>query len=204
VKLSQVCCPSRTASSGRNRHGPSTIRLIVFGFAVAGACPSCTHLRPTQSWPELVRQLAPGRPIAVTDLGGTDVQGKVLDISTSSLTLNVDGAARRFESTDVRQVRRNGDPLWNGLVIGAAIGTLGAMLPDDKCMGQPPVCDRQIPERVAFFALATGIGVGIDALHRDRTILYRSPGHVTLRLVPILRPDRKGLALTLRVLDNPK
>jgi hypothetical protein len=75
----------------------------------------------------------------------------------------------------VLEVRRNGDPLWNGLLIGAAVGVLGAILPDNKCSGSPPVCnDRQIPARLAFSAVATAAGAAADAVYRDRTVLYRA------------------------------
>ena len=162
------------------------------------ACSGCAHVQATQSWPELVRRLAPNQPVAVTDARGTEVQGKVSGISASALTVNVAGASRRFDSADVRLVRRNGDPLWNGLVVGTAIGAAGALLPDNKCSGQPLVCnDSQIPERVAFFAVVTAAGIGIDVLHRDRTILYRSPQSVMLRVVPFMTPERKGVMLAV-------
>ena len=83
--------------------------------------------------------------------------------------------------------------------MGMAIEAVGATLPDNKCTGRPPVCDdKQIPERGAFFTLATAVGIGIDILHRDRTILYSPAGIAALRLVPILMPERNGLALALR------
>lgn len=142
-------------------------------------------MQPTQSWPELARRLTPGRPVAVTDGGGTEVRGTVSAVSAAALTLNVQGVSRRFDSTDVRQVRRDGDPLWNGLVIGAVIGVTGAALPDNRCGGRPVTCDdRQIPFRLTFLSVATAAGIGIDVFHRDRRILYGSARRVTLRVVP--------------------
>jgi hypothetical protein len=142
-------------------------------FITLLACSACAHVQPTQSWPELRQRLAPGRPIAVVDVKGSEVQGKVASVSASALTLKVNGALRRFDSADVREVRRNGDSLRNGLLIGAAVGVLGAILPDDRCSGSPRVCnDRQILPRLTFAAAATAVGIGVDALHRDRTVLY--------------------------------
>jgi hypothetical protein len=121
-------------------------------------------------------------------------------VSATSLTVTVAEVSRYFEAKDVRQVRRDGDPLWNGLAIGAAFGVVGAALPDNMCSGQPPTCDdKQIPERVAFFALATAAGIGIDALRRDRTSLYRSPDRLTLRVIPALAPGRKAWSITMIV-----
>jgi len=139
----------------------------------------CAHLQPTKSWQELGRRLGPGKPVAVTDASGTETRGKVAAISDASLTLNVEGAPHLFDVKDVRQIRRDCDPLWNGLAAGAAVGGLGALLSDSRCSGRPATCDgRQIAERVAFIAVMTAAGIAVDALHRDRTVLYRAAGHV--------------------------
>jgi hypothetical protein len=149
-------------------------------------------MQPTQSWSELRQRLSPGKPVVVTDVNGAEAHGHVSAVSPSGLTLNVAGALRQFDAGLVRQVRRDGDPLWNGLLIGAAVGAVGAILPDNKCGGRPLVCnDRQIPERITFFGIATGAGFAVDALHRDRTVLFRSPATVTL--------TRHGVSVALRL-----
>ena len=170
-------------------------RIVVLALF---ACSACAHVQPTQSWAELRQRLAPGRPISVADADGTEVQGKVSAVSASALTLNVDDDLRRFDGADVREVRRNGDPLWNGFAIGAGVGVLGALLPDNRCSGRPLRCDdRQIPQRVAFLAAATAVGVAIDALHRDRTVLYRSPARVVVRLIPSIAGARKSISIAV-------
>lgn len=148
--------------------------LAIWGSAIAG----CAHVRPTESWPQLVDRLAPGKPVTVTTASGNEMAGRVSAVSADSITLTVNGAARQIASDDVRQVRRNGDSLWNGLAIGAAIGATAAALPDPRyytCGGSAPCKDKQIPERLTLFAGVTATGILIDALHRDRTVLYRAP-----------------------------
>jgi hypothetical protein len=172
-------------------------RLAVLAFCVASTT-GCAPVQPAQSWPDLVQRLQPGTPIAVTDIQGTEMRGKVSAADTTSLTLNTAGAMKQFDAQDVRQVRRDGDPLWNGFVIGAGVGVLGAVLPDNRCSGQMRVCnDRQIPERLTFAAIATAAGVGIDALYRDRTVLYGPAARVALRVTPVLAPDSRGLSISL-------
>jgi len=158
----------------------------------------CAHVQATQSWPDLAHRLSNGTTIAVTTADQVETVGRVSAVSSESLTLVIDRVPRRFEAKDVQQVRRDGDPLWNGLAIGASVGLLGAFLPDNKCNGQPPRCDdRQIPQRAAFLAAAMAAGIAIDALHPDRTVLYRSPGRVTVRLVPSLAAESKSISITI-------
>jgi hypothetical protein len=158
----------------------------------------CAHVQPTQSWVEFGQRVPPGAPVAVTDTAGQEVTGRVAAVSASSLDLDVRGATRRFAASDVRQVRRDGDPLWNGLVIGLGVGVVGAALPDNACSGQPPTCDdRQIPQRAAFVVLATAAGIGIDALVRDRTLLYGTPPSMRVHLRPVLGPGHRRLSIVI-------
>jgi hypothetical protein len=173
-------------------------RLIVLAVC-AGSVGACAHVQPTQSWPELGRRLGPGKPVAVTDTAGAEVRGIVSSVALESLTLVVGGTSRQYVRSDVRQVRRDGDPLWNGLAIGGAIGVIGAALPDNKCSGQPLRCDdAQIASRVTFAATMTAIGMAVDAMHRDRRVLYASPVGSSLRIVPVLSPERKAISIAVR------
>lgn len=104
--------------------------------------------------------------------------GRVSAVSADALGLMANGVSRQFAVTEVRQVRRNGDSLWNGLAIGLGIGATVAALPDPRyynCGGSALCKDQQVPERLTLFAGVTLTGILIDTLHRDRTILYQPP-----------------------------
>lgn len=164
---------------GQNEGMKQAVMLTVCAAAMAG----CASLPPAHAWSQLGDRVRPGMAVEVTDAVGTDIRGRVVSLSADGLTVTVDGQSRVFDATAVRAVRRDGDAIWNGLVVGAAIGVLGAALPDNRCSGQPVTCnDRQLPQRATFFAVATAAGVGLDALRRDRSVLYRasgqSPDHV--------------------------
>lgn len=165
-------------------------------IALAGTIGACAHPPPARSWTALGSRVAPGNPVAVIEGSGAEVRGRVASVSASALTLNVDGAQRRFEPKDVAQVRRDGDPLWNGLAIGAGIGAFGVLLNDTHCSGRSYPCN-DAPERIAFFATMTAAGVALDALHRDRTVLYTAPNRTTLRIVPLA--GRDGASLSVRI-----
>jgi hypothetical protein len=161
------------------------MRLTPVVIACASTLAGCAHVRPTADWPELEQRISAGSPVVVTDASGGEVRGRVAAVAAESLTLNVGGTPRRFDTVIIREVRRDGDPLWNGLAMGAALGAVGALLPDSSCGGQPQ-CGAQIPQRLTFFGVMAAAGAGVDALHRDRTILYRSSTRAALGIVPVL------------------
>ncbi len=170
-------------------------------FAILMVCiwaiPGCAHVTPTHSWSELTTRLGPSQPVVVTDAHGVDARGQVSSVSSGTLTLQTESGPRPFEIDSVTRIRRDGDSLWNGLAIGAAVGVLGAILPDNKCSGQSVRCDdRQIPARITFFAASTAAGGVIDALHRDRTIVYERRG-VAVRILPVISPGRRGITVAV-------
>jgi hypothetical protein len=176
------------------------MRRLLAAMMCTGSMTGCAHVHATQSWPELTHHLSNGTTVAVTTGDQVETVGRLSAVSSESLTVVIDGVPRRFEAGDVRQVRRDGDPLWNGLAIGAGVGLLAAFLPDNKCTGRPLRCDdRQIPQRTALLATATAAGIAIDALHPDRTVLYRSSTRVIVRLVPTLASDSRGLSIAISI-----
>jgi hypothetical protein len=175
---------------------PTMRVMMLAGWSCAAA--ACAHAHAVQSWPELVPRLTRGESVALFDAAGEETRGHVAAVSAESLTLDVRGALRQFDSSDVREVTRNGDPLWNGLAIGAAIGAAAALVPDNVCNRQAQTCDgAQVPQRAALFAAAAALGAAIDALHRDRSVLYRSPVRVRLQLRPAFTASSVGVALVI-------
>lgn len=71
----------------------------------------------------------PGDTLTITDSTGQRMQGKLTQLSTSSLVLDVSGALRQFQDTDVDTIEKRGpDSLKNGALIGLGIaGGLGTL-----------------------------------------------------------------------------
>jgi hypothetical protein len=173
---------------------PQCVALVAFIVNAA----ACAHVQPVRSWPALIPHVAPGQPVTVVDAAGGEARGSLAAISAESITLDVGGVVRQFNASSVREVARNGDPLWNGLAMGAAIGTAAALLPDNVCSGAPSTCEgSQIPGRVAIAAIGAALGVAADALHRDRSVLYAAPGRMSLHVVPVLTGRRTGVMVVL-------
>ncbi len=76
-----------------------------------------------RSFEELRVKLRPGATGYVTDTSGQERKAQILDLSPSSLALSMDGATRDLDENVVRRIKqRLPDPVWNGAVIGGAVG----------------------------------------------------------------------------------
>jgi hypothetical protein len=170
--------------------------------ALVSLAAACAHAGTTQSWSELSGRISSGSRVVVVDASGVETHGRVAARSAGGLDLDVAGITRTFTSDTVREVRRDGDPLWNGFLIGAAIGISAAALPDPsyRCPDRDVVdvaCkDSQVPQRIALAAIATGAGIGIDAWRKDRSVIYRAPGQARVRIVPLVGRRTAGVVVS--------
>ena len=76
----------------------------------------------------------------MTDTVGTETKVTIVDVSASALVLDVAGSRRRMEQSAVLQVRRRGDSLWNGLLIGLGVGVSALLISDpayERCTNDP-------------------------------------------------------------------
>jgi hypothetical protein len=117
----------------------------------------------------------------------------VADVSPPSLVLFIP-EARTFAEGTVKEIRAT-DPVSNGALIGAAIGT-GLAVWDY-------LIDPSEPGNAAVFAVAIGlgttVGAGIDALvNRGGKPLYVSPRQTRrLMISPVLGKDRQGALVSI-------
>lgn len=138
-----------------------------------------------------------GQKVVVYDAHGTKTQGTVQSVSATELVItetphgaSAVGTSRTFHPDDVTRVKKPG-PIWDGAVKGAIVGALlGATcyLGDNECAGA-------VPSAALFVA---GIGLGIDAAIPPRTLYRRSSSPSKAALSPIIGPDRRGVAFSLR------
>jgi len=143
----------------------------------------------------------PGDTLTITDGTGQRMQGKLTQLSASSLVLDVSGALRQFQDTDVDTIEKRGpDSLKNGALIGLGIaGGLGTLA----------IASAATSDEAGFVAVAAllyagigaGIGTGIDALIEGRRVIYAGSNstRTTLQISPILSGRRKGVMLSVRL-----
>jgi hypothetical protein len=133
------------------------------------------------SFDQLAVLVRPGNTVTLTDASGSEVYGRIETLSSSALSLAIDGTRRDFLATDVVEIRqRRGDSLANGAKWGFGIGVglfALAIAGCDEC--RPTSAGEYALTAFAgglYGALGTGIGVGIDALKRGEPTIYRRPG----------------------------
>ena len=152
--------------------------------------------------------LKQGDTVTITDAQGIRTQGRLAQLSQSSISLSVDGAMRQFQEAGVDTIaRRAPDSLQNGALTGMVIGgglaalAIGTAVPGSEA-GWVAI------GALLYGGIGAGLGAGIDALIEGRRVIYaRSPStRATLGVSPILRDRNKGVMVSLRwkpVLSSP-
>jgi hypothetical protein len=128
--------------------------------------------------------------------------GKLIDLSSSSLSLNVSGANREFQKADVNRITKRGsDSLKNGALIGMAVGG-GLAAVGIALMAADGEADAGLTAAAVliYSGIGAGIGAGVDALIEGQRVIYANPGSPAARLsvAPVLRGPRKGVLVSLR------
>ena len=152
----------------------------------------------------LSSRLKRGEAVSLLDDDGGCTEGKVVDLTPSSLTLLVNKRERRtFPEANVRRIAVR-DSLWNGAIIGFAVGLIPAgTVAFFKC--PPPDLEKPVSRDcsgaatsafVVVAGLFTAMGAGIDAVH-ERT-LNVSPQGARLKVSPVLSPDRQAVLVSIR------
>jgi hypothetical protein len=144
-----------------------------------------------------------GDTVYVTDAGGREHTGKLVDLPDGSLRLDTGHGPRDMARADVRSVAiREHDSLQNGALIGLVAGIVaGGVLAasicnEDGCEGGGVVVGVAL-----YGAMGAGIGAGIDALTPGRkVVVYRAQSGErgpTVSISPVLTPRRQGLAASV-------
>jgi hypothetical protein len=144
---------------------------------------------PAHSFEELQHSVRIGQHVVVTADNGRKTTGTVRDVSPSSITVGTSV----FPESAVRELRR-ADRLWNGALIGAAIGT--GLATWDYAV------DPSEPGNAVIFTVAIGlgsaIGAAIDGFAKGK-VLYRSPlQKVAVAVVPLVGKGKRGALVAVR------
>jgi hypothetical protein len=161
---------------------------------------------PASSLTQLQGVITPGQAVAVTNTSGVEIRAKVAEISAGTITLALPGGAMRIEEQQLVQVQRIGDPLWDGALIGAGAGFGLGLLSMARC-DAGLVCGAAAgPVVLIESAVGAGVGIGIDALHSGRKLVYlnreaaasRSRSKASVTVSPVFGRTGQGVMMSVR------
>jgi hypothetical protein len=174
----QACQPNQPAASGQ---------------------PSGPAIAQAGHWLKPVPK--PGTPIRVIKRSGESTTGRLVDVLPSAIRLISDEITHEVPLTDVTFVRRNGDPLWNGIAWGGGIA--GALF-----LGYNGDCDTCYSAaelalfRTAMAGSGAGVGALLDLMVRDKRVLYRAQStrtaSVSFTVHPMVAGHARALLLSAR------
>jgi hypothetical protein len=175
-----------------------TERRLVRATALAAVvlCPIAAQAQ-TVSFDQLPRELEPGDRVIVTDAAGEHWKGRIATITPDGMVLS-GRESSPFRVDDIRKIRRT-DTLWNGFLIGAAIGA--ASIP----VWQRAECgsnDSECATIVGAVGLVTLVPAGaVAGLLTDRFIMrtvYLAPGETaSVMFTPFARRGGGGLSVAV-------
>jgi hypothetical protein len=142
-----------------------------------------------------------GETLTVIDNGGARIRGKLSQLSSSSLVLNVSGMDRELQSTQVDRIEKRGpDSLKNGALTGFVIGgVLGGLavgaLTEATGSGSAAAA---VLGGLLYGGMGAGVGAGVDALIEGQRVIYAKSGSPrTVTIAPVLGGRRKSVLMTL-------
>jgi hypothetical protein len=163
------------------------MRVLV--VLVAIAIPA---LAAAQNVPDFsVLDVKVGDRVYVTDMAtGVEVSGPLTALTATELGIN----GHVFAPGPGLKIEKAGDPIWDGTLIAAGLGTLaGTIVGSEACL------HHSLWPCAISGALSYGlIGALVDSLHKGRTRIYGSPSGPpapSVRLVPMVDSRRKRVAL---------
>ncbi len=133
-----------------------------------------------------------GETVTATDQAGRVVKGKLTGITATDLTLTTSEGPRTLVGSELVKVQaRRSGPLWNGALIGAAVGVTPFIIAASQ-----DECDGCGPWAAVYTAIGAGVGVGIDALVKGNITVMKVESQgpkATVSLAPLIARDRKGV-----------
>lgn len=182
------------------RAAERTLCLLVAAFLPMEAAAQAL---PTQI-------LKPGQHVWVTEGSGGERSGRVDQVTTDSLKLSLADGTRTIPIADIESVWRR-DAVWDGLVAGFAAGSATTLLAwlltrdggsssgGSFSVNLDPGFGAVLIGSAAVGVVTGAVGLGIDAAHHGRTLVYeRPPQRGQVRLSPLLSRRGAGLRLTVR------
>ena len=147
---------------------------------------------------DLQERVKPGDVVTIQDDSGRVTRG-VLEAAGPSIRLSVDGTTREWFADNVREIRRRGDSIANGMKIGMLSGgVVGALFGAAIASLLQNEGHDAVGPFLGVMALGlgagAGIGAGLDAAITGSTVVYRQPKRTT-SIAPVVSHNGGGVRL---------
>lgn len=145
------------------------VMLAVVGLAAAASAQEAT------TFADLPLRLNVGDEVGVEDQSGVVTWGRLERLTPEEIAVtSTPGGERVFPGASVRRVQKRGDPLWNGMRLGAIIGGVFGCGVFGAFSGEFRSADC-VSAFVIFGGAGLGLGLGIDAMHTGTTTVFSAP-----------------------------
>jgi hypothetical protein len=163
--------------------------LVCLAVIAIGSAPAPAAAQSAPDFSQL--HVNVGDKVYVTDLAtGVEVSGPLTSLTATELAIN----GHMFAPAPGLKIDKAGDPIWDGTLIAAGLGTLaGTTIGSEACLHHS-LWPCAISGAVSYGL----IGALIDSLHKGRTRIYRSPSSppaASLRIMPLVDSGQKRFAL---------
>jgi hypothetical protein len=142
----------------------------------------------------------PGDTLTVTDAAGVPVRGKLVTLSTASLSLDVSGSRKLFQNSEIDTIaRRTPDSLRNGALIGLAIG--GGLF--GSAVGAATShWGYAASAALVYGGLGAAIGAGVDAMIEGPRVIYARAAAkpVGISIAPARSGRGRGVVATITLM----
>jgi hypothetical protein len=164
----------------------------------------CAGKRVATTFDGMAERVPAGTTVRVTTVDGRETTGRLTAVSGTSMQVTLRDASRlELREADVAGVRAR-DPLWNGMLIGAAAGGLSTfVMNDESCSAPNASADCWKVSRGAGVAIGAlmgaAIGAGVDALRQEP--VFRNPrpaGGAAVGITPVLAPGHAAIVVRAR------
>ena len=172
--------------------------IIVLTSALA--VPVAAGAQPVDSFRELAELIEIGRDAAVaTSPDGDVIEGRVVDVSPTSVSVFADGNRVELDEARVLRVRQRWhDPTWDGSLVGFTAGSapllvMYALWWQSEGPSSSPAFAGMMMLAGALGIAGGLIGATLDSSRTREVELYRRPVSVS----PLLSQERVGAVLSI-------
>ena len=183
-------------------HSHTICRAALVAAALFFLATTAYAQDPSDTFEGLQSVIQAGDHISVTGGSGGLFDGTLLDLSTTTLTLKVDGIPRVFSIDDVRFITRPQhlnvrSGAWWGLGIGAGLGLVG--LPATECRIGAGCAGAAVALTGLFGGLGAAIGAASAATTVTDQLIFARRGYgAKLSFAPLVDRARRGVQMSVK------